>query len=189
MTKIITFILSNFTLTFFVLGFLAASIVIFLKRKKRTDKDVPDALLAYFILFNIGFAYLYNFVCHVFFAEQTAKFIGWANSPFQLEVGFASLGFAVVGLAAFRGGAGLRTASILGPTMFLWGAAGGHVDQMVKVHNFSPGNAGVVFWSDILLPIVGFILLWYRYRGYVGHGEADPLDHKANEQCAGWTSE
>jgi len=35
---------------------------------------------------------------HVFYGDMAAKFIGWEQSPFQLEVGFASLGFAVVGL-------------------------------------------------------------------------------------------
>jgi hypothetical protein len=41
---------------------------------------------------------------HVFFGEMTGRFIGWADSPFQTEVGVASPGFAVVGFLAFRGG-------------------------------------------------------------------------------------
>lgn len=56
-----------------------------------------EALFAYFLLFSIGFSYLYNFVMHTFFGELAAGFIGWQDSPFQAEVGFASLGFAVVG--------------------------------------------------------------------------------------------
>ena len=42
-------------------------------------------------------------------------------------MGFASLGFSVVGFLAFRGSFGLRVAAVVGPAMFLWGAAGGHV--------------------------------------------------------------
>ena len=47
------------------------------------------------------------------------------------------------------------------------GAAGGHVYQMIAAHNFAPGNAGVIFYTDILIPAVGFGLLWlqHRYRG------------------------
>jgi hypothetical protein len=30
---------------------------------------------------------------------------------------------------------------------------------MVVAHNFAPGNAGAIFWTDIILPIVGFVLL------------------------------
>lgn len=115
-------------------------------------------------MINIGLGYIYNFVCHVFFAESSAAFIGWANSPFQLEVGFASLGFGIIGLIAFRSGIQFRAASIIGPAFFLWGAAGGHLYQMISTHNFAPGNAGVVFWTDIFLPIIGFYLLYQQYK-------------------------
>jgi hypothetical protein len=93
-----------------------------------------------------------------------ASFIGWEDSPFQLEVGFASLGFAAIGFLAFRGSFDLRLAAIVGPACFLWGAAGGHVYQMITAHNFAPGNAGIIFYSDILVPIVGFIFLWLQHR-------------------------
>ena len=73
---------------------------------------------------------------------MTARFIGWADSPFQAEVGFASLGFAVVGFLAFRGSFDLRLAAVVGPALFLLGAAGGHLYQMVAAGNFAPGNAG-----------------------------------------------
>jgi len=58
----------------------------------------------------------------------------------------------------------LRLAAIVGPAGFLWGAAGGHVYQMITAHNFAPGNAGVIFYSDILVPIAGFIFLWLQHR-------------------------
>ena len=95
---------------------------------------------------------------------MAASFIGWEDSPFQSEVGFASLGFAVVGFLAFKGSFDLRLAAIVGPACFLWGAAGVHVHQMITTHNFAPGNAGVIFYSDILVPIVGFIFLWLQHR-------------------------
>ena len=61
---------------------------------------------------------------HVFFGELASEYIGWANSPFQMEVGFASLGFALIGLLAFKGSRDMRIAAIVGPACFLWGAAG-----------------------------------------------------------------
>jgi hypothetical protein len=164
MRDVIAFALSNFTLTFFVLGLVASAIALWCARPPRTSAVIVEALFAYFLLFSIGVSFLYNFVMHVFFGEMAARFIGWADSPFQAEVGFASLGFAVVGLLAFKGTFGLRLAAIVGPACFLWGAAGGHIYQMVTAHNFAPGNAGVIFYSDILVPIVGFILLWVQRR-------------------------
>jgi hypothetical protein len=101
MRDAIAFALGNFTLTFFVLGLLASAIALWRTRQPRTPAVVLEALFSYFLLF--AFANLYNFVLHVFFGKVAAAFIGWEDSPFQLEVGFASLGFAALGLLAFKG--------------------------------------------------------------------------------------
>jgi hypothetical protein len=164
MRDIVAFILGNFTLTFFVTGLVASAIAIWRAPAPRSSALIVEELFSYFLLFSIGFSYLYNFVVHVFFGKLAASFIGWEDSPFQLEVGFASLGFAAIGFLAFKGGFDLRLAAIVGPVCFLWGAAGVHVYQMITAHNFAPGNAGVIFYSDVLLPIVGFIFLWLQNR-------------------------
>lgn len=161
MQAAITFVLSNFTLSLFVVGLVASAISI-ARAPDVTRAVVVEKLFAYFLLCSIFVSLFYNFVMHVFFGEMAARFIGWAQSPFQAEVGFASLGFAVVGLLAFFGNRGLRIAAIVGPAMFLWGAAGGHIYQMIHAHNFAPGNAGIIFWSDILLPALGFVFLWLQ---------------------------
>jgi len=158
----IAFALANFTLTFFVLGLAAAAIALWHAGPPRPRAAVVEALFAYFLLCSIGLAFLYNFVMHVFFGALAARFIGWADSPFQLEVGFASLGFAVVGFLAFKGEFALRLAAVVGPACFLWGAAGGHVYQMITAGNFAPGNAGVIFYSDILIPVAGLLMLWLQ---------------------------
>ena len=101
---------------------------------------------------------------HLFFPSVSAELIGWQTSPFQFEVGMASLGFSVVAfVAAFRS-FDLRLAAILGPSVFLLGAAAGHVYQMVTERNFAPGNAGIIFYMDIIIPLVGFVLLALQHR-------------------------
>ena len=124
MRDAIAFVLGNFTLTFFVLGLIASAIALWLTHQPRSSAVIVEALFSYFLLFSIAIANFYNFVMHVFFGKTAAAFIGWADSPFQLEVGFASLGFAAVGLLAFKGSFDMRLAAILGPACFLWGAAG-----------------------------------------------------------------
>lgn len=159
MQQAITFLLSNFSLT--VLGLAAIATAVSVARRGR--EHLWEAAIAYYCLFAIGLAFLYNFVMHVFFGEQTAAFIGWSQSPFQAEVGWASLGFAAVGFLAFARGFEMRLAAVVGPAIFALGAAAGHVYQMVTAHNFAPGNAGVIFWTDILGPLLGALLLWLRY--------------------------
>jgi hypothetical protein len=55
-------------------------------------------------------------VFHVFFGYMAAELIGWKQRPFQAEIGFASLGFSVVGFLAFWGALGVRVAAVAGVT-------------------------------------------------------------------------
>ena len=166
----IRFVMSNFTLTFLVIGLVASALSYAAQPSPRTRAQLVEALFSYFLLFSVGMSFFYNFVIHVFFGEMAARFIGWADSPFQTEVGFASLGFAAIGFLAFRGDLGLRTAAVVGPSLFLLGAAGGHLYQMIIARNFAPGNAGVIFWTDLLVPIFGFALLILQRQGSMDRG-------------------
>ncbi len=172
--KVITLILSNPTVSFLVLGILAALISLACKKRQRDKPVVIEAFTAYFFLFSIGIGYLDNFVMHVFFGEFTAKFIGWANSPFQLEVGFASLGIGVAGLIAFRRHLSFRVATFIPPALFLWGAAGGHIYQILTTHNKAAGNAGAILWTDLLLPVIGFALLFAQWKNPLTKASAEP---------------
>ena len=158
------FVLSNFSLSFLVLGGVVALAAIARAPGPLRREVVVEKLLAWHVFFAIGVAYLYNFVCHVFFGQFTAAFIGWAQSPFQLEVGTASLGFAIVGFLAAFGSFDLRLAAVIGSAAFLLGAAAGHVYQMAMAHNFAPGNAGTIFYTDIAIPLIGLGLLWLQNR-------------------------
>jgi hypothetical protein len=164
MSDAIRYVLGNFTLTFLVIGLVASFVSLLRTPKPRTLAIAIEALFFYFLMFSIGFGFLYNFVLHTFFGEMTARFIGWADSPFQAEVGFASLGFSAVGFLACRRSFDLRLAAVVGPALFLLGAAGGHIYQLMKTSNFAPGNAGVILYTDILIPVIGFVLLWLQHR-------------------------
>jgi hypothetical protein len=159
MNAVIGFVLSEFGFEFFVLGLLAAAVAIARHPPPRGRTIIGEHLLTYYVLFPIGCLYLVNFVYHVFFGAMSAHFIGWADSPFQTELGFASLGFALVGLLAWRGGYELRLAAVAGPAMFLLGAAGGHIYQMIAHSNYAAGNSGLLLWMDVVIPLAGFFFL------------------------------
>lgn len=164
MNQFIGFIMANFTLTFLVIGLVFSLVSVLRAQKPIAAPVMVEALLKWFLFFSVGVSFLYNAIMHTVYADMAAAFIGWSNSPFQYEVGFASLGFAAVGFLATWRGFEMRLAAILGPALFQLGAAGGHIYQMITANNFAPGNAGVMFWSDVLLPFIGFGLLALQQR-------------------------
>jgi hypothetical protein len=164
MAALIRFALSNFTLTFLVLGLVATVVMLLRAPKPLTAPTVVEALFEPFLLFSIGFSFFYNFIVHNYFGDMAARFIGWPNSPFQAEVGYASLGFAAVGILARRRSFDLRLAAIVGPSIFLLGAGLGHIRQIMLTNNHAPGNAGWVLYSDFVIPVIGLLLLWMQHH-------------------------
>ncbi len=130
----------------------------------RDPRPVPrgfviDRLLRYLFLFPLGVQGLWAFVGHVFFAEQAAASIGWANTPFQYEVGVANLGLGLASIyAAFRGFEARVAAGIVA-ACFLLGAGIIHIVDIVGQGNLAPGNAGPILFTDFLTPIVILVLL------------------------------
>ena len=170
----LVFFVGNYFVTFFIIGLIAAGISLLNKPKPLRISEVAEALLSYHLLFAIGINNLINFIFHVFFGDIAAKFIGWENSPFQAEVGFASLGVGIAGVLAFKASLPFRFATLIPPWAFSLGAAGGHIYQMIVAHNFAPGNVGLVLPIDILMPIVGFVFLWLSYK----HPRSEAVDHQ-----------
>jgi hypothetical protein len=157
-------LIGNYFFTLLIIGLVVAWISLLGEPKPLKINTVAEAFLSNYMLFPIGISNLINFVFHVFLGDTAAKFIGWENSPFQAEVGFASLGVGIAGVLAYRAGLPFRVATFIPPAAFSLGAAGGHIYQMIAARNFSPGNVGLVLPSDILIPVIGFVFLWLSYK-------------------------
>jgi hypothetical protein len=147
-----------------LIGLVVALVQILRTRRPRPAGRVVEICTRQFMFWVVGMLFLCNFVFHTFFGELAASLIGWDDSPFQAEVGYASLGFALLGFLAAFSSWSVRLGAVLAVTPFLWGAAVGHVVDMVQNGNFTAGNAGFVLWLDILLPAVGIVLLWLSRR-------------------------
>jgi hypothetical protein len=163
-SSFLIFLIGNYFFAFLIIGFLAAGISLLNKPKPLRINTVGEAFFSYYLLFAIGINNVVNFVFHVFFGEMAAKFIGWEDSPFQAEVGFASLGVGIAGIIAFRASFPFRFATLIPPSVFALGAGAGHIYQMIAAHNFSPGNVGLVLPSNFLIPLAGFVFLWLSYK-------------------------
>jgi len=122
---------------------------------------VVDRLLRYLLFFPLGIQGLWAFIGHVFFAEQAAASIGWANTPFQYEVGVANLGLGLASLyAAFRGFEA-RLAVAIAAACFLIGAEIIHIVDIAGQGNLAPGNARHILFTDFLTPIAVLVLLFF----------------------------
>ncbi|AZG48604.1 DUF6790 family protein [Gordonia insulae] len=96
---------------------------------------------------------------HMFFGEPIAESIGWpTRTPWQWEVGLASLATGVLGVIASGFGTEFWLATIIAFAVFYLGAAAGHVREMVVHRNFAPGNAGPIFFFDVIVPIYLIVL-------------------------------
>ncbi len=138
-----------------------AGIAVWRGRRPIQFSFIADQLLRYLFLFPLGLQGLWGFVGHVFFAEQAAGDIGWANTPFQYEVGVANLGIALSSFyAAFRGFEA-RLAAGLAAACFLIGAGIIHIVDIAETGNLAPGNAGPIMITDFLTPIAVLVLLFF----------------------------
>lgn len=161
---IIAALIGNYMTTFFVVGLIVGASQIAAHRGHRTSQLASGLMLNAFVLYAIGCAQALNFVMHSVFGDFAAKTIGWAQSPFQLELAFSSLGVAVMAFilhgrrTQFRG----KAAVVIATAIFGYGAAAGHVYQMVVHHDYAPNNTGLLLVMDIVIPTVGLAFaIWH----------------------------
>jgi hypothetical protein len=163
-STVLAAVIGNYLISCFVLGLLVAGAKIARWKGERTASVVSGLLLNEFIFYGLGVAYVINFVMHSVFGDYAAKTIGWAQSPFQLELAFFSLGFAVICFVAYSRGAQFRgkVGVVVAVVIFGLGAAGGHIYQQVVNGDDAVNNTGLLLWGDIVINLVGLALLvWH----------------------------
>jgi hypothetical protein len=99
-------------------------------------------------------------------AAAVAASIGWPpGNPFQYEVAVANLAFGVLGLLCLRFRDGFWTATAIGWSVFMLGAAGVHLHQIHVGQPYAPENAGAILYFNIVAPVCLLALLVIRNAG------------------------
>jgi hypothetical protein len=106
-----------------------------------------------------GWMFMVSGLMHTKFAKKTAAMIGWQTNGFQYELGFVSFGLGLAGVYASLHGPQSWIAVTIPTTTFLVFAGINHVVEMVRNHNFHPGNTFVCI-SDFGIPISLWALLF-----------------------------
>ncbi len=91
-------------------------------------------------------------------SNQIAESIGYAQSFFQWEVGWADIAVGVLGVVSIWKRDSWLTAAVVALAILYWGDAAGHLMQWIAHDNTAPSNVGAIP-SDILQPLVALILL------------------------------
>jgi Family of unknown function (DUF6790) len=134
-----------------------------LTRPPRTKARVVRLLLLYALVIDVGvLGVFFGFIPHVFFPDQAAKMIGWSPSPFQFEVGVHDGAWGALGFLCIWLGGLFWLATGLGWSLFMLGAAGGHIYQTITADNYAPYNFLMIF-SD------GFVAVWLLVLLYLHH--------------------
>ena len=131
----------------------------------RTRERIVYLLLLYALVFDVGVIGLpLGFVPHVFFADETARLIGWLpGSPFQFEVGVHDGAWGVLGFLSPWIGGSFWLATGLGWGLFMLGATYGHIHEMLTSGNYAPYNFLTIF-SNGFIAVWLLVLLYFRYR-------------------------
>ena len=129
---------------------------------------IVEVSLLYLLCVQWGFGAVLTAVPHIVVPDQIAELIGWpSGSPFQVELGFASLGTSLLGILSIWHRGWFWLAPIVARSVFLLGAAYVHVNDIFAHNNLSPGNAGPVLFYDIVVPIlaIGLFVAYWRQGG------------------------
>ncbi len=136
-----------------------------------TRRNVLRVLLIYAFVFDVGaVGFLFGFVPHVFFADQAAELIGWPKgSMFQFEVGLHDGAWGILGFLCVFFGGGFWLATAIDWSFFMFGAAWGHVHEIVERGNYAPYNFFPAI-TDTLIPLylLGLLYAYWRAGGLDG---------------------
>jgi Family of unknown function (DUF6790) len=145
------------------IGFVLALLHLAIQKQPRTRERIADLLLTYAFAFPIGLGGLVGFIGHTIRAPAVAASIGWpAGNPFQYEVAVANLAFGILGLLCLRFRDGFWSATAIGWSVFMLGAAGVHLHQIHIGQPFAPDNAGAILYFNIIAPACVLALLAIR---------------------------
>jgi len=142
------------------LGLLGATLHLVFDKKARGRRRILEILLLYLLPTTIGLMGLWGFLGHMFLSNKVASLIGWpTGNPFQKEIAFANLAFGTLGILCIWIRGNFWLAAILGQGVFMWGAAGVHLWQIIVYKDYAPDNAGTILYLDILIPLI-LLTLW-----------------------------
>ncbi len=159
--NVIAILLSNFVFVLLVVAIVTSIVKIRRARLSRRPFSASYIVWGELAFYLYGIANIYGGFFHAYAGQMAAASIGWANSPFQYELGWFEIAYGLVALATLWRGREFRIAVSLPYSIFLLAAAAQHIDLMLTTHDYAQNNAGALLWvGDIAVPLVVLALMW-----------------------------
>lgn len=147
-----------------LLGIIGFLIHLFASKAPKTPLRIARLFLLYQLVFSVGLASFLAFYGLTFMSEYVALYSGWPTCQFEELLGNVNLAFGTLGILCIWRSDDFWFATILGVSIWLLGDAVTHIIDMVKNNNYTPGNAGVPLYTDIIIPVVLLgAYFWYRH--------------------------
>ena len=161
LTSAISWILGNAEVVLFVIALIVTIVKVRRAHFARRVVTTSYVLWGEMLFYVIGIGFIYGGLMHAYAQSLVAPTIGWTPSPFEYELGWCEVGVGIVALMSLWRGYELRLATTVITFVFSWAAAAQHISQIATLHNYAPGNAGIILWfDDIALPLFFIILAW-----------------------------
>jgi len=147
------------TFAYLILPLILAGIVITIDKSVNTRERRLEVVLIYMLAFSAA-AGIAGAMGHFFASNLVAQAIGWpADSPFQLDMGFANLAFGVLAAIAVGRRDGFREATVIGGAILSVGAFVVHMIDIAQTGNLAPGNT-LINITNLGRPALLIYFLW-----------------------------
>lgn len=130
------------------------------KMKKAKASDKADKMLSWMLLLAVGFSFIYAGFFQAADPVGISAEIGFTNSPFLFELAMSNIATGLIAVLSFWRSLDFKKAVAMISSIFLLGAFVGHIYQIVYYQNYAPGNAGIILWTDIIIPIILVALIF-----------------------------
>jgi hypothetical protein len=152
-------------LVIYILGAIGFLIHLFsLAPIERTKAKIIELLLLYQLVFSVGLTSFLAFIGLNFLPETVEAYTEWPSCPYQQELANVNLAYGVLGILAIWFRKSFWTCIVIGFTIWIFGDAIHHFYDAFKYNNFSHGNVGALVYTDIFVPILLCINLYYYLK-------------------------
>lgn len=163
-----------------VIGIVGTVLHLIFSNRTRTGPRVLEVFLLWWFAWGVGVTAFAAFFANTFAADALATKIGFPlGNPFQFEVAMANLAVCVIGFLCLRYRGLFWSATTIVATVYLWGAALGHIVQAVVHGNYEPYNTGAILYTDIgvQLVLIAALIIYRRMLGVsLMTGHRSPVD-------------